>query len=256
VDSELSCLWLPTYPLGRWVPNGFHHSGQAAALRDKLIRVARIDGPTPEVARRVFNNSLVAERRGLAGEAILDARGLSGNGGFGSYEYYDATIRRSFGLFGDRADLPTRTDDKADLIGDHVSDRAAIYCGWYRVRDYAPVANFVPGAIAVHVASYEMINLRSPSEKGWCRGLMLAGADATMGAVGEPYLLAFPPADEFFSLLLTGRATLAEAYWATVPVTSWKIILIGDPLYRPFKAEPQLPAERLAPSLKAIIDTF
>ena len=256
VDSELSCVWLPAYPLGRWIPNPFFHAGGAAALRPMMIRTCRIDGPTPDVARRTFNDSVVAEQRGLAGDVILDARGLSGNGGFGSYEYYDATIRRCFGLFKNDPELSTRTDDGPELIGDHVSDRAAIYCGWYRVRNFAPVASFVPGSIAVHVASYEMIGLRAPSERGWCRGLLLAGADATMGAVGEPYLLAFPPADDFFSLLLTGKATLAEAYWATLPVTSWKIILIGDPLYRPFAAKPAMEIDALSPSLRAAADGF
>jgi len=31
--------------------------------------------------------------------------------------------------------------------------------------------------------------------------------------VAEPYLHSFPPADEFFPLLCTGRLTLAEVYW-------------------------------------------
>ena len=254
VDSELSCVRLPNYPRGRWVPNPLFHVAQAASLRELMLRTCRIDGPTPEVARRIFNDSIVAEHRGLSGDVILDARGLSGTGGFGSYEYYDGTIRRAFDLFKGDAELPTMTDDEVTLIGDRVSQQAAIYCGWYQVRNFSPVASFVPGAIAIHVASYELINLRSPSERGWCRGLLLAGADATIGAVGEPYLLAFPPADDFLSLLLSGQPTLVEAYWATLPVTSWKMILIGDPLYRPFAARPALKVEQLSPSLRESLD--
>ena len=39
----------------------------------------------------------------------------------------------------------------------------------------------------------------------------------------------------FFALLLDGRLTLAEVYAFSKPFWSWQMVLIGDPLYRPFK---------------------
>jgi hypothetical protein len=36
-------------------------------------------------------------------------------------------------------------------------------------------------------------------------------------------------------LLVDGRLTLAECYTASMPYWSWQMVLIGDPLYRPFK---------------------
>ncbi|PIE74397.1 MAG: hypothetical protein CSA18_05315, partial [Deltaproteobacteria bacterium] len=36
----------------------------------------------------------------------------------------------------------------------------------------------------------------------------------------------------FFGLLTEGYLTLAEAYLASIPHFSWKMVLIGDPLYR------------------------
>ena len=63
--------------------------------------------------------------------------------------------------------------------------------------------------------------------------------------MSEPFLTAFPPPEEFVPLLLTGELTLAEVYWKTVPLMSWRLGLIGDPLYRPFAAHPGLPAEAL-----------
>jgi hypothetical protein len=61
------------------------------------------------------------------------------------------------------------------------------------------------------------------------------GVAATIGPVGEPYVQAFPPPEIFFGLLIDGHLTLAECYALSNPFLSWKMVLIGDPLYRPFK---------------------
>jgi hypothetical protein len=75
------------------------------------------------------------------------------------------------------------------------------------------------------------------------------GVVATVGAVNEPYLSAFPLPQEFFPLLLTGKATLAECYWRCIPHTSWRMSLLGDPLYNPFKGSARLSAEDLPKGL-------
>jgi hypothetical protein len=69
----------------------------------------------------------------------------------------------------------------------------------------------------------------------WCKRLIEDGVAATIGPAYEPYLLAFPRPEQFFSVLLKGDLTLAECYWKTLPVNSWMMVLVGDPLYRPFK---------------------
>ena len=61
---------------------------------------------------------------------------------------------------------------------------------------------------------------------------------ATLGPVSEPYLIAFPLPDDFFPLLMTGKQSLLEVYFRTVPHLSWQMILIGDPLYTPFRKNP------------------
>jgi hypothetical protein len=50
---------------------------------------------------------------------------------------------------------------------------------------------------------------------------------------------------------MTGRLTLAEVYWRTNPLTSWKMSAIGDPLYIPFKSNPALAVKDLPERLKA-----
>jgi hypothetical protein len=61
------------------------------------------------------------------------------------------------------------------------------------------------------------------------------GAAATLGPVGEPYVESFPLPEVFFGLLTDGTLTLVECYTVSNPFWSWKMVLIGDPLYRPFK---------------------
>jgi hypothetical protein len=95
-----------------------------------------------------------------------------------------------------------------------------------------------------------MRSLRDPRLPGWVRGLLDHGVVATLGPVSEPYLTAFPPPQEFFPLLLTGKLTMAEVYWRTVPLMSWKMGLIADPLYNPFAARPALAVEQLPVPLR------
>jgi hypothetical protein len=54
--------------------------------------------------------------------------------------------------------------------------------------------------------------------------------------VAEPYVNAFPLPELFFGLLVEGNLTLAECYIVSLPYLSWRMVLIGDPLYRPFKS--------------------
>jgi hypothetical protein len=53
-------------------------------------------------------------------------------------------------------------------------------------------------------------------------------------AVSEPYLHSFPEPRAFFAELYQGHC-LVEAYYHTKPFNSWQLLLIGDPLYKPFK---------------------
>jgi uncharacterized protein (TIGR03790 family) len=61
------------------------------------------------------------------------------------------------------------------------------------------------------------------------------GVAATLGPVNEPYIQAFPLPEVFFTILLEGSHSLVETYYLSLPYLSWKMVLIGDPLYRPFK---------------------
>ena len=44
---------------------------------------------------------------------------------------------------------------------------------------------------------------------------------------------------------MTGRYTLAEVYYRSKPFGSWAMVLVGDPLYNPFKNKPPLSEDAL-----------
>jgi hypothetical protein len=112
----------------------------------------------------------------------------------------------------------------------------ALYIGWYRLRSYEDVFSFNPGAIGYHMASAEAVTIHDPNERGWCKNALGRGITATLGSVGEPYLDAFPEPARFTRLLLSGKYPLVEVYYLTSRYVSWRMVLFGDPLYNPFKA--------------------
>jgi uncharacterized protein (TIGR03790 family) len=116
--------------------------------------------------------------------------------------------------------------------------QAALYCGWYSLRKYVPSCTWQRGAVAYHVASGEATTLRKPGSQVWCKRMLEEGVAATLGPVAEPYLTAFPLPDDFFPLLMTGKLSLLEVYFRTIPHLSWQMVLIGDPLYKPFQHNP------------------
>src|SRR6185436_11230019 len=108
--------------------------------------------------------------------------------------------------------------------------------------NYIDAFTFRPGAVAYHLASSECVTLHDPETRQWCANLLKHGVCATIGPVYEPYLISFPRPEEFFAQLLQGKLTLVECYYRSQPFTSWMQVLIGDPLYRPFKNNPALGA--------------
>lgn len=85
-----------------------------------------------------------------------------------------------------------------------------------------------------HIASSECTTLRDEKSSVWCKMMLEKGVAATIGPVYEPYVQAFPLPEVFFTFLADGYLTLAECYLLSLPYLSWQMVLVGDPLYRPF----------------------
>ena len=84
----------------------------------------------------------------------------------------------------------------------------------------------------------------------WCPNLLKKGVCATLGPVSEPYTIGFPKPAEFFGLLATGEYTLVECYARSMLFCSWMTVLVGDPLYTPFKGAGKLKVSDVVSSPK------
>jgi uncharacterized protein (TIGR03790 family) len=228
VDSELSLLLCPGYDLYRWQPN-WRRSPNPQPF--KTLMASRLDGPHYGIAKGLIDKALAAEEKGLTGVAYIDSRGLSSKDMYG---YYDQSLRDLAVMTRLRTSLTAQEETTSALFPPESCPRAALYCGWYSLKKYVDSFQFIDGAVGYHIASFEAADLHDPNSSEWCPALLMHGITATLGPITEPYLPAFPEPKLFFSELFDGRC-LVEAYYRTAPFTSWRMILIGDPLYRPFK---------------------
>jgi len=228
VDSELSLVLCSAYDLYRWQPNLMR---SPAPQPFKTMMVCRLDGPNYGIARGLIDKAITAELKPLAGAACIDSRGLFGND---TYGYYDQSLRDLAILTRLRTPLVVREESTQALFPPGSCPQAALYCGWYSLKKYVDAFTFVDGAVGYHIASFEAASLHDPNSTEWCPALLMHGITATLGPVTEPYLHAFPEPRAFFNELFEGRC-LVEAYYRTNPFNSWQMLLLGDPLYTPFR---------------------
>jgi uncharacterized protein (TIGR03790 family) len=255
LDNELALLWQTQYPRTHFLVNPLFTRGGPSGITDPIM-VCRLDAPKPEQVRRIILESLRAERDGLSGRVVIDARGMRPRNPDGSpngYFAYDQSLRDLAALLRSKTKLDVFLDDKPEVIGPHQQTNVTVYVGWYSPGNYIPSCVFVHGAVGLHIGSFEMTSLHQLNNRGWCPGMINDGVDATIGPVAEPYLSAFPPATEFFPLLFSGQMTLAETYWYCTPLVSWMMTLVGDPLYRPFAKNPPLAVQDLPPRVRVLV---
>jgi uncharacterized protein (TIGR03790 family) len=247
VDSELSLLARSGYNINGWVPNPlFHNEHPTPFDLSDIVKVGRLDGPTLLDAERLVDNALIAERTGLLGRSYVDLGGPAPEGD--QWLGAAATQLAVLGFDGDVDRAPATMPVTARF------DAPVLYFGWYAGDLNGPFIlphfEFPPGAIALHIHSFSAHTLRSPTE-GWCGPLVAHGVTAAMGNVFEPYLQFTHRPDLLLHALARGW-TLGEAAYYALPVLSWQGVLIGDPLYRPFRvnfSEQWENREDLPPSL-------
>ena len=244
VDNELTLILAGPYQLARWLPNPFHENYDRLPfinkIRDKTIMVGRLDGPTPGLAKRLVDDAMATEKKGLEGIFYIDARGIKGNGSYGSYSWYDRHLFNLYNIIKDESSMEVVIDKSPELFPAGACPNTALYCGWYSLRNYVDSFTWKKGSVGFHVASAEASTLRARESRVWCKRMVEEGIAATLGPVAEPYLLSFPLPDHFFPLLMSGKSPLLEVYFRSIPSISWRQTLIGDPLYTPFKNNPAI----------------
>jgi uncharacterized protein (TIGR03790 family) len=241
VDSELA--WLPllhlpvllTGPLPNWI---YANTNQARLNpTNGVLLVARLDGPTPKIARGLVDKAMAAERDGLWGRAYCDARGLVPADPY----YHGDQLMLGAAEICQQLGYDTSLDtNSATFPAEYPLSHVAIYCGWYDGNVSGPFTlpevEFMPGAFAYHLHSYSAADIRSPTSN-WVGPLLAKGATCTMGCVSEPYLTLTPDVSVFLHVLAHGW-TFGEAAWTAQPALSWQTTVVGDPLYCPFAKPP------------------
>jgi uncharacterized protein (TIGR03790 family) len=253
VDNELMLLWWPAYEPARWVFNPLYWQVPEAKRKQAppVLLTARLDGPSPAIAKRLVDDAVEAEAVGLKGKVYIDARGLKydpkNRSQATGLEGYDESFREAAALL-KKGGLDVVLDDKPELFKPGACPDCALYAGWYQLGNYVPSFTFNKGAVAWHLASYELTTLRDPKTKIWAPNLLKDGAAATLGPVDEPFTVGFPKPEEFFGFLGTGKYTLVECYAKTILLLSWRSVLVGDPLYNPFAKTPRVKEADIKPS--------
>ena len=237
VENELAVLPLfdLKLPIVGWMNNQLYRATNGAVFHptNGVLMVARLDGPSPAIARSLVDKAIAAETNGLWGRVYIDSRSIRD----GAYKMGDdwmrfaATVSKELGF-------ETIHDERPETFPVSFPMSAiAFYGGWYDAGVSGPftraVVEFVPGAFAYHLHSGSAVTVRDPS-RNWVAPLLAAGATCTMGSVDEPYLSGTPDVGVFFANFFGRGMTFGEAAYSSMLQYSWMTAVVGDPLYRPF----------------------
>jgi uncharacterized protein (TIGR03790 family) len=210
-----------------------------------VLIVSRLDGPSASIARGLVDKAIEAEKVGLWGRAYFDMRKITEP----AYKVGDDMLRNAAEICR-RLGFETLVDEELGTFpAAFPMSHIAFYAGWYTEHVDGPFAQpkveFMPGAFAYHIHSYNANTLRS-TNRHWVGPLLAAGVTTTMGTIDEPYLTTTPDIGVFASRFLVGGFTFGEAAYASQPVLSWQTTIVGDPLYRAFRK----PADEMARELE------
>lgn len=231
VDSELAMAGVEGLPLDGVLQNKYYQSSNpiAEAKLPFLILTARIDAPTYATCERMIRDALETEQTGLWGMAYVDIANKFPQGD----QWLETVAKAS-----QRAGIPTVIDRfNETLPKNYPMGEAALYFGWYDWGINGPFLNprfkFRKGAVAIHLHSFSAEQLNN-ANRNWSGPLLERGAAVTVGNVFEPYLHLTHDLGMLHQRLMDGYCWV-EACWMAMPVTSWQGVVLGDPLYQPFK---------------------
>lgn len=241
----------PAYMDGDSVSGDLGWYKPVGRLRQRLdvYLVARIDGASAADAITLIERTRAADAAAAAGtlDGIVYVDGNRGDVppaedvDFGSYEWGEWNMWGTRELFESVDAYPVVWDGNAEEFGTAPAPTecpdALYYAGWYSYYNYNDCFTWTTGAIGAHLDSCSACDIRNPGT--WSGSALLDGITATFGAVNEPYVAGMPEYDQFFAYLLQG-ANFGEAAYQSTVVSTWMMVWVGDPLYRPYGAAPLL----------------
>ncbi len=239
VDSELMLLPAAgSYPLVAGLPNPLYSKSERSQFHptNGVLMVGRIDGPTPAIARGLIDKALFCETNGFSGNAYIDLRNITSGG----YRIGDEWMTNAASVCR-RVGLSTYVDNRPDTLPSNFPlSQVGVYIGWYTQNADGPFSRpeveFMPGAIAYHLHSYNGQSPRDSSMR-WLGPLLAKGATVTFGSIAEPYLDFTPNPHVVMELLAAGGYTVGEAALSSQQWLSWVNLFIGDPLFAPFQRD-------------------
>jgi uncharacterized protein (TIGR03790 family) len=230
VDSEISLIPFPQSATVALTYNPlFDKLDPGVFSLQQIVRVSRLDGPTYDDAKMLIDNAIYTEQVGLAGRAYID---------YGKkYEEGDRWLKETAKTI-ESMGFDISYDEEKELFGwGRRFDAPALYFGWWSNDLAGPISDpffrFAPGALGIHIHSFSADTIRS-NERNWVGPLVARGITGTVGNVYEPYLQ-FTHHPHLFMEAISKGKTFGEAGYYSLPALSWQEILVGDPLYRPFK---------------------
>ena len=272
IDSLIANIWNEDDRI--WKDNPYSGSfwcqpGSAANIYEPFISLAdfraenpskdiysvwRIDAGSAAQANGLVDKAISAETTGIAGQGCFDRRYPNPLGPDNvSYPSGDWDIQKAY-EFVQAGGFPAILDINDAEFGTAPAparcDNASFFVGWYQYGHYNDVFSWPTGAMGWH---YDSLGLSSPREPttSWAGGAIARGITVTTGAMGEPALEGIPHYDGFIKNVLAG-ANVGDAMLRNTENIDWKIINVGDPLYRPFARSK--PPDNEAPTVNAGLD--
>lgn len=231
VDSELSMFGVEGVPLEGGLQNKYYQSKRSIEGIEFpfLVLTARIDAASHATCVRMIKDAVETEKTGLWGMAYVDIANKFPQGD----QWLETVVKENL-----KSGIPTVVDRFNDTLPkNYPMNEASLYYGWYDWNVSGPFINprfkFRKGAVAMHLHSFSAEQLTNAT-KNWSAPLLEKGAAVTIGNVYEPYLHLTHDFGALHQNLLAGDCWV-EACWKAMPVTSWQGVVLGDPLYRPFR---------------------
>lgn len=228
LDSELVLLMRDNYRLHHVQPNPFRRQDEAKSA----FMTCRLDGFDRAGPVKMIEDSIAVEKagQGVAGKFCLDGQGLPANDPYS----YDDKLVLDLADWKDRpASMPVVKEASLVPISPADANPVAFYLGWGTTEKMPAGFTCARGAVAISCAADSIAHLHDARSRNWCNGWLSAGAAAVIGVIDNTTPRDVVDYAAFVKALYVDGQPLVEAYWLNARCTSWRTMLVGDPLYRP-----------------------